>query len=181
MSATPQYRFQFCPHDATELVMDSQRHLGLPYCESCGFVDYQNPRPCVAVIVLNQTGALLLARRRFEPAKGELDFPGGFIDQGETAEEAVVREILEETSLEVRVTEFVGSVPDVYGSQGVPTLNLCFVAHIIGGKMAAKSDVAELVWVPMENLPQRMAFPHQQQVLLWCRERFGSAPSEIRV
>ena len=137
---------------------------GLPTCGRCGFVNYGNPKPCVAVLIIQQ-GRLLLARRGVEPAKGMWDIPGGFIDGGETAEEAASREMLEETGLEVRVTQYLGSLSDTYGAQAEPTLNLCFLAEPSRGLLTPQSDVAELRWFLPAELPSTMAFDHQYQVL----------------
>jgi ADP-ribose pyrophosphatase YjhB (NUDIX family) len=170
MSRTEYYRY--CPHDGEPLQPGDGPGRPQPRCRRCGFVDYQNPRPCVAVLILNN-GRLLLARRGVEPAKGAWDIPGGFIDASESAEEAVVREALEETALHVRVREYLGSVPDVYGDRGVPTLNLCYLAEVVSGELRAQSDVAALEWVALDRLPDRMAFAHQDQLLRWAVQRAG--------
>jgi len=167
-------RYNYCPYDGSELECSQTIHDGLPFCRDCGFVNFQNPRPCVAVLIFNQEGKVLLARRGVEPAKGEWDLPGGFIEPFECAEDSVVREILEETTQQVRVIAYLGSVPDTYGERGVPTLNLCFIAEVVHGEPRARSDVAELTWFSRSELPGRMAFAHQQQMLAWCRERMNS-------
>ena len=93
------------------------------------------------------------------------DIPGGFIEAGESAEGSVVREILEETGLEVRVTQYIGSLPDTYGASGEATLTLAFLAEAFGGTLTPQSDVAELRWFVVPELPPTMAFPHQRQLL----------------
>jgi ADP-ribose pyrophosphatase YjhB (NUDIX family) len=162
----PPALYQFCPYDGDRLAS----HDGRPSCARCGFIDYHNPKPAVAILITRE-GQLLLARRGIEPARGMWDIPGGFIETGESAEDAVVREALEETALEVRVAEFLGSVPDIYGSRREPTLNLCFTALVVGGEMRAQSDVESLAWFAPDGLPKRMAFDHQYQMLQWYRER----------
>ncbi len=142
-------------------------------CPKCGFVDYQNPRACVAILI-TQDRKILLARRGIEPAKGEWDIPGGFVDRGEAAEHAVMREALEETTLRVRVKEYLGSVPDVYGPRQVPTLNLCFLVEILEGNPKPKSDVESLVWFPLDELPDKMAFAHQERVIQLLKEKLRS-------
>ena len=134
--------------------------------------DYVSPRPCVAVLIV-RGGALLLARRAVDPRKGMWDIPGGFIDPNESAEQAVAREIDEETSLKVTDMEYLGSVPDVYGDAGAPTLNLAFAANVSGEEPTARDDVASLHWVLLDRLPaeSEMAFAHQRQIIQWCRER----------
>jgi ADP-ribose pyrophosphatase YjhB (NUDIX family) len=158
--------YEYCPYDGHRL----QASDAGPSCLHCGFIDYDNPKPAVAILIA-QSDQLLLARRGIEPAKGMWDIPGGFIEKGESAEGAVIREALEETSLHVRVTGFLGSVPDVYGDRSEPTLNLCFTAEVVGGILCAQSDVEALAWFAAERMPSRMAFEHQHQMLQWYRER----------
>ena len=66
-------------------------------CADCGFELFMNPSASVAVFIRNGEGELLFVVRGCEPAKGTLDLPGGFTDIGETVEEAVRREVMEET------------------------------------------------------------------------------------
>src|SRR2546423_15647839 len=103
--------FRYCPHDGTPLESDAGAESSAPCCPECGYVDYNNPRPCVALIVLRD-GKVLLARNGNEPEKYRWDLPGGFIEQGESAEDAGVREGREETGMEPRVTHVQGSMPD---------------------------------------------------------------------
>ena len=66
--------------------------------------------PCVGAIVVDSEGRLLLVRRANPPAQGLWSIPGGRVEQGETAEAAVVRELREETGLEGSVVREVGTV-----------------------------------------------------------------------
>ena len=70
-------------------------------CAGCGEVTYRNPLP-VAVLLVPVGDGLLLVRRGIEPGKGRLAFPGGYINLGETWEQAAVRETFEETGLRLR-------------------------------------------------------------------------------
>lgn len=160
--------YHYCPYDGGSLISPILPDE-YPFCPRCGFVDYHNPRPCVAILIVDN-GKILLARRVIEPAKGEWDIPGGFVDSGESAEEAVVREALEETGLHVRVIKFLGSLPDVYGDRKLPTLNLCFVAEIMHGELRPQSDVEALDWFSPDQLPESMAFAHQREMLGWAVE-----------
>ena len=65
----------------------------------CGFVYYFNSSAATAIFITNRVGELLVVRRAKEPAKGTFDLPGGFVDMYETAEEAIIREVKEETGL----------------------------------------------------------------------------------
>ena len=162
--------FAFCPRDGSPLEQLAKAEGRVrPTCKRCGFVDWANPKPCVGVLTV-RGGRLLLARRGVDPAKGEWDIPGGFIDAGETGEQAALREMSEETGLAVRLTGYFGSFPDTYGPSNEPTLNLFFTAEAPAGDPKPKSDVAELRWFLPSELPHKMAFTHQPEVLRRWRD-----------
>jgi len=174
MSTGP--RFNFCPYDAAPLQprSDAEGH-SRPTCPVCRFIDYGNPKPCVAVLI-EDGNRVLLGQRAVEPAKGMWDILGGFIDAGETAEAAVHREVLEETGLEVRIARYLGAYPDTYGPRQLPTLNLGFVAVVRGGTLRAASDVGEVRWFAPDEIPAELAFPHQRLVIEAWRERGPFVP-----
>ena len=77
------------------------------HCIECGTIHYQNPKPTATLICMRNTD-ILLVKRAFEPAKGEWSLPGGFIELGETPEDAAVRELKEETNLNGEVIKLLG-------------------------------------------------------------------------
>ena len=64
-------------------------------CSSCGFHFYQNPIPATGVIIINKRNEVLLVKRKFPPYKNYWDVPGGFIEQNESAEESMKRQLME--------------------------------------------------------------------------------------
>lgn len=126
-------------------------------CHDCGFVYYFNPSAAVACFIRNDRGEILVSRRGVEPAKGMFDLPGGFVDSYETAEQAVRREILEETGLEIGAPRYLFSLPNIYrySDFDVHTLDMCFECRVptFAGAQAA-DDVAELTAVAVEELDQ---------------------------
>jgi NADH pyrophosphatase NudC (nudix superfamily) len=160
--------FEFCPHDATKLrSLPDPEGTPRPTCPRCGFADYRNPKPCVEALV-EQDGRLLLGRRGIEPSKGMWDILGGFMHAGESVEEALRREVHEESGLHVRMGRFLGSFPGSYGGLQEAIIVLCFTARPEGGSLTPATDVAELCWFAPEDLPRDMAFPHQRGVIgLW--------------
>lgn len=173
-------RFRFCPYDGSELSAPSNQEAPPGHvCKECGFVDYGNPKPCVAVLVV-RGDCVLLARRGVEPAKAKWDILGGFVDAGEAVEEAVRREVLEESGLHLESMQYVGSFADVYAEHAtrtIPTLNVCFIAPSNDGAERPASDVAELRWFTREEAPlEDLAFAHQKELLArwaggdyaWC-------------
>ncbi len=155
--------YTHCPYDGERL--SERDESGRPKCPHCEFVDYGNPKACVAVLVQSR-GRVLLARRGIEPGRGLWDIPGGFIESGETAEQTVAREIKEETDLELKDICYLMSIPDTYGDSGVPTLNLCFTAVPASEEFRAASDVTELKFLLPDEIPwDLLAFRHQKEVL----------------
>lgn len=73
-------------------------------CRNCGNTSYLNPIP-VAVVMLPVADGLVVIRRNTEPQKGTLTLPGGYIDLGETWQEAARRELFEETGIDIRADE----------------------------------------------------------------------------
>ena len=78
----------------------SSKHLAPWRCSVCGNTTYLNPIP-VAVVLLPVADGIIVIRRNTEPQKGTLTLPGGYIDLGETWQEAGKRELREETGIEV--------------------------------------------------------------------------------
>lgn len=161
--------YDFCPYDGNKLVREPSEHEGMPWCSQCGFVHYPNPKPAVAVFVLRDK-RVLVAQRGIAPAQGEWDIPGGFLQWGESAEDASIRECQEELSVEIRIIDFLGSLPDIYGPRKIPTLNLCFVAEIQRGEPRPQSDVEKLKWIKPSSPPRGLAFSHQVKAFEWLNE-----------
>jgi NADH pyrophosphatase NudC (nudix superfamily) len=124
-------RYQFCPKCGSQAFKSID--LGRSYrCDDCGFHYFVNNSAAVACLIFNESGDLLLTRRAFEPNKGMLDLPGGFVEPLETAEGAVCREILEELNLNILKIEYLTSFPNLYPFSGVfvPTLDLAFLCKV---------------------------------------------------
>lgn len=134
----------------------------LIHCSSCTLDMYHNPCAATALILLDADNQVLLAERSHDPAKGKLAFPGGFVDDDESVEEALRRETLEEVGLEVESFEFIASAPNTYPYGGIiyPTLDLFFLARVRSFAGAQPLDgVASLVVKPIADVqPEELAF-----------------------
>ena len=89
---------RFCPRCGNAAEVDYPRSISCPHC---GYGAYYNPKPVAAAIPVTAAGEIVLLRRGFDPGKGLWTFPGGFVDLGETVEEAARREAVEEIRAEV--------------------------------------------------------------------------------
>lgn len=117
-------------------------------CLSCGYAHYPHIHPCVIVLV-RRAGEVLLARKAGWPP-GRYSLVAGFLDLGECLEEAVAREVLEETGVRVRNIRYVGSQCWPFPSQ----LMAGFVADYAGGEIVIEEEELEDVrWFPLEALP----------------------------
>lgn len=129
----------------------------------------------IAVFIRRDDGPALFIHRAKDPGKGRLAPPGGFIDIGETAENAAPREIREEVGLELTELEFLCSQPNTYHYADVtyPVLDFFFTARAVNADAAtALDDVAKCEWLdPLTVAPEAMAFPSMQAALaLWQRK-----------
>lgn len=108
-------------------------------------------RPEIAVgAVAVAHGALLLVRRAQPPQAGRWSLPGGRVEWGETLEQALEREVLEETGLSVRCGQLVGWVERKGDDHHFVILD--FTVSVEGGAAVAGGDAAGVAWVPLAEL-----------------------------
>ena len=166
--------FKFCPKCGHFLQV--KEHDGVPrlVCERCGFVFYQNPVPAVGAILV-ENRKVVLVKRRFEPKAGDWSLPAGFIEFGESLKEALLREVKEETNLDIRV----GKLFDVYSAMDDPRTHVILVlyrAEITGGELRAGDDAEEAGFFPLDALPPNIAFSCHAYALEQVRRELAGAP-----
>jgi 8-oxo-dGTP diphosphatase len=108
--------------------------------------------PCVGAVIRDAAGQLLLILRRNEPGAGLWSIPGGRIERGETDEQAVLREVREETGLAVECGALLGSVERPGLPPGTVIDIRDYAAVITGGELAAGDDAAAARWVTPAGL-----------------------------
>lgn len=118
-------------------------------------------------IIVYPENKILLAKRTTPPFIGYWALPGGRAEEGETAEQNVVREVKEETGLAVELLYKLGSYKE-QGIQGGYEYNYnptCFVAKPVGGELKnQESEIAELRLFSLDEVPKELAFKHGQMV-----------------
>lgn len=123
-------------------------------------LDILKKRPVLAVdaIVVRKDKSIVLVKRKDEPFKDLFALPGGHVENGETVEDAVVREVKEETGLDVRVGKLLGvySAPDRDPRGHV--VSVVFDCFETGGELAPGSDATE-AW-SFKKPPAPLAFDH---------------------
>lgn len=146
------YAMRYCPQcRGDSLEFDGRnRHQ----CRFCGFTLYRNVAAAVAVILRCQ-GKLVLTVRGKDPGRGMLGLPGGFIDNNETAEEALRREVREEIGAELGPVKYFCNQTNVYDYRGVSyhTLDLYFLADLPEPPAPAdRTEIAEVRLIAPEEL-----------------------------
>lgn len=101
--------------------------------------------------LIEQDTKVLLGRRAFDPGAGCWGLPGGFLDEGEAPLDGLRREVREETGLEIKTEELLGTWMQPHGERTV--LCLIWRAAVIGGTEGAADDVTELGWFRADELP----------------------------
>ena len=96
---------RFCPRCGQLADVDYPRSIN---CSHCGYGAYYNPKPVAAAIPVTRDDRIILLRRGFDPGKDLWTFPGGFVDLGESVEQAALREAQEELEIDIELTRLVG-------------------------------------------------------------------------
>lgn len=137
---------KYCPQCACELVptlVDNEQRLACK--EQCGFVFWNNPIP-VAAGLIEIDGRYLLARNKAWP-DGFFSLISGFIDTGESPQQAIIRETKEELDLEGLSSELIGHYP-------FPQMNQLVIAYAVKatGEIRLNEELAEFIMLSKEEL-----------------------------
>jgi len=150
--------FQYCPRCKSEKVLyDGLKGYS---CDDCGWLFFQNVATAVGVIMEYKDKLLFVVRNK-DPQKGKLDLPGGFLDPGESIEQAAKREIREEIGIAIDKLEYFGSYPSIYEYEGIPynTCDVILVTRISNLPTDFSEEVKEIkVLKPEEINLNKIAF-----------------------
>lgn len=127
---------------------------------------YDYPRPAVtadSVVFCNGSDGLsvLLIERANDPFKGCWAFPGGFMDMEENAEDCAKRELKEETGMEVRSLEYLGTFSEVNRDPRGRTITIAYYAVVEKSDVIGADDASQAKWFPIDSIPS-LAFDHEE-------------------
>jgi 8-oxo-dGTP diphosphatase len=120
----------------------------------------ETPKIMVDVIVSSEEGHILLIRRGSDPYEGYWALPGGFVEVGETLEEAAAREAEEETGLEVEIIRLVGVYSDPDRDPRGHNVSCAYLAHAQSGELSAATDADEASFLDPSTV--ELAFDHEK-------------------
>jgi ADP-ribose pyrophosphatase YjhB (NUDIX family) len=149
---------RFCPRCAAEARVSFPRMLR---CERCGYRAIFSPEPVAAAIPRDAGGRIWLLRRTLHEGAGRWTFPGGFVDLGESVEDAARREAREELGIEIELGELVG----VYSRADERTVLVVFAARALGAPHETAEASEVRAFAPDELPWDELAFWSTQRAL----------------
>jgi len=151
---SPDFALEIPPGD------DKQRRV----CQNCDFVDYQNPKIVAGSVVL-KGDKILLCKRAIEPRKGFWTLPAGFMELGESVEEAAQREAQEEALADIEIDRLLA----VYSVPRIGQVQVMFRARLLGD-YGVGPESEEVKLVEWKDIPwSELAFP----TVVWALTHFA--------
>jgi ADP-ribose pyrophosphatase YjhB (NUDIX family) len=158
---------RFCPRCGKPADVAFPRSIR---CQHCGYGAYFNPKPVACAIPRAANGDLVLIRRGFEPRRGHWSMPGGFVDLGESVEEAARRECMEEIGIEVEI----GALLGVYSAATDRIVVVAYEGRTAETPQTTEEALEVRAFSP-EDLPwQRLAFRSDELALRDLLARSGA-------
>ncbi len=157
---------RFCSQCGAKLRSRTHEGHRRPACPDCGLIAFDDPKVAVGVLATRR-GKLVLVQRAMAPHRGSWSFPSGFVDAGEGLEEAAVREVSEETGLDVRIQRQLGA----FAAPGDRVVFIAYSAPVIAARIAVGRECQDDRYYDLAALPSR-AFPHDTEILrIWRSSR----------
>ena len=154
---------RFCPRCGQPANVSFPRSIACPHC---GYTAYFNPKPVAGAIPVDDADRVILLRRGFEPGQGRWTFPGGFVDLGESVEEAACRETNEELGIAIELGRLVG----VYSRSDDRVVLIVFMARALGQPQMTPEAPEVHAFAPSQIPWDELAFWSTERAL---RDAFG--------
>lgn len=155
----------YCPICGQTLTEREEGGRLRPACDNCGYVHFVNPVPGVGMLI-EMDGGVVLIKRGHPPHEGEWTLPSGFVEADESAEEAAIREALEETGLQTEIIELaaINSFPE---GPPVSGIMIFYRMRPVGGQLLAGDDAVEARVFQPEELPLLPFRTHREMIAEW--------------
>lgn len=140
---------------------DKERRM----CRQCDFIDYQNPKIVAGSVVRSQNNLILLCKRAIEPRKGFWTLPAGFMELGETVEQAAMREAVEEANAKIAIEQLLAT----YSVPRIGQVQIMFTATL-QSEISAGPESEEVGLFDWRDIPwSSLAFP----TVVWALTHFA--------
>tara|TARA_B110000014_G_C20126270_1_gene600274 strand:+ start:1687 stop:2187 length:501 start_codon:yes stop_codon:yes gene_type:complete len=149
---------KYCQTCGANLVKKYDRDKERPYCEICTSFIYVDPKVAVVALVACGT-SILLIKREIEPHFGKWSLPSGYVDRGESVENALIREVFEETTICSIPSHYLG----VFSGKG-PVVVHVYVTTPKSGTANAGDEVSEVKWCDFDEIPE-LPFPYDSEII----------------
>jgi 8-oxo-dGTP diphosphatase len=170
--------YRFCPWCGADLVARECDGRERRRCPKCDFIWYHNPIPAAGAII-EKDNRILLVKRKFPPRVGDWCFPAGFMEYEESPTECCIRELKEETGLDIGITRLFWN----YAGHDDPrshAILILYLAEIRGGILTAGDDAIEVEYFDIYSTPENIAFQaHREAIVDYRRyKETGLFPGE---
>lgn len=136
-------------------------------CRTCGFIDYVNPKIVAGVVATHSDGRVLMCRRAIEPRSGFWTLPAGYMEEGESVEEAALREAREEACASLELDGVLG----IYSVPRISQVQIFFRARFTAPEIAAGPESLDVALFEWDRLPlTELAFPSVK----WALDDFSA-------
>lgn len=155
--------FKFCPWCGSDLeprMFDGRQRMA---CTSCDFIWYRNPIPAAGAIIMKDN-RLLLVKRKYPPGVGDWCIPAGFMEYDESPMECCIREIQEETGLNIQIDRVFSNYRAGDDPRSTVVLIL-YLASAVNGDLEPGDDAVETRYFDIENLPSNIAFSAHRKAI----------------
>ncbi len=148
-------------------------YLGIPegddrerlICRQCDFINYQNPRIVAGSVVRSQNNQILLCKRAIEPRRGYWTLPAGFMELGESVEEAAMREAMEEACAKIEIDQLLAA----YSVPRIGQVQIMFTARL-DSDIAVGPESEDVGLFDWKDIPwSELAFP----TVVWALTDFA--------
>jgi ADP-ribose pyrophosphatase YjhB (NUDIX family) len=163
---------RFCHYCAHPLVVKPVEGTKRLFCERCRTPIYENPVPATCLVTVDSSDRLLLVKRSVEPKKGWWCLPGGFMELGESPEEAALRELFEETGLAGSIGRLLGVIANT-STQYHTVLMVGYLVSGYSGTLLAGDDAEEVEWFDACGIPEVAFESHSRFIERYYRDRRG--------
>ena len=150
---------KFCDQCGSSLATRSIDRIQRFYCKRCDRIVYMDPK-IAAVALVRKENLLLLVKRAIEPHIGKWSLPSGYVDRGENVESSAIREVKEETNLNVTIEKLQG----LYSGIGPVVLAVYQATASDDTDPIPNHETLAVDWFDINNLPH-LPFPHDSNII----------------